>query len=337
MKICQVLASRGEGGLERHVRDLSRALAGAGHEVVVFADRSLIAGMPEEIECIPIRFDRNRLNPLLALELLLKLRRCRCDLVHAQANKAAALVSLVRPWLGCPTVGTLHNVKRRTRAFDKLDHVIAVSSLAAARLNHAHASVILNGIEASSTNRLDLKQMFQLPSDLPVLCAVGRLVPAKGFDILLEAVDGLPINLLIAGDGPERANLEARLAAIKPPTRCLLLGHRRDAMDLMASADGLVISSRHEGFPYVLVEALMLGTRVLTTEISGVGDFFPPELIVPPDDAPALRQRLTALIGEPAAWTQAMARPWQFARERLTLQAMAQDTINVYHSLTEKQ
>lgn len=336
MRICQVLASRGEGGLERHVRDLSQALIDAGHEVVILADNSIIPGMPCEANCISIRFGRSRLNPLLILELFFKLRRCRCDLVHAHANKAAALISAIRPWLRCPAVGTLHNIKRRTQAFNGLDHVIAVSALAAGRLTHPHTSVILNGIAPRAARPLDLKQAFQLPADLPVLCAVGRLVPAKGFDVLLDAVDGLPLSLLIAGDGPERPLLEKRIANIKHPTRCILLGHRTDAMDIMASADGLVISSRHEGFPYVLVEALMSGTRVLTTDISGVKDFFPTELVAQTDDVVDLRKRLAALVKGLDTWSQLMASPWQFAAEHLTLQAMTRDTFNIYQSLIGK-
>lgn len=336
MKICQVLASRGEGGLERHVRDLSAALIQADHEVVVFADTTVMSAMPRGVQTIPIRFDRSRLNPLLAIELLMKLRHCHCDLIHAQANKAAALVSMILPWLRCPTVGTLHNVKHRTQAFNKLDHVIAVSPLAAQRLSHAHTSVILNGIEPRHTEHVDLRKLFGISSEQPVICAVGRLVHAKGFDILLDAVDGLPLSLIIVGDGPEREHLEARRLALKRPTQCQMPGHRSDAIELMASADGLVISSRHEGFPYVLVEALMTNTRVITTDISGVGDFFPNELIAPIENPSELRNRIIKFLDKPGEWSEFMSEPWKFAHEHLTLSAMAQDTLSVYRSLIDR-
>lgn len=333
MRICQVIASYGEGGLEKHVRELAQQLLASGHEVTVFGDRRFLETLPDRVAAVPVRFDRNRRNPLLLLELLIRLRACRCDVIHAQANKAASLVAFLRRWLAVPTIGTLHNIKRDLSAFRKLDHVITVSRQLARPFPADRASVIYNGIDAPEPERLDLRAMYGLPADMPVLCAVGRLVTAKGFDLLLDAIDGLPVSLVIAGEGPERRDLEQRVARLSPATRVRLLGHRDDVPSLMASADAVVISSRREGFSYVCNEALLCDAKIVSTDVPVANEVLPPELIVPVGDVAALRTRLQSLLGDTAAWDKLMQAPRQFARAHMTKQAMGANTLAAYHEL----
>ena len=335
MKICQVIASYGEGGLEKHVRELTEQLLASGHEVTVLGDRRFLDTLPAQAVVVPVRFDRNRRNPLLWLELLTKLRRCRCDVIHAQANKAASLVALLRRWLAVPTVGTLHNMKRDVRAFRKLDRVLTVSRQLARPFPAEQVSVIYNGIARPRFEPVDLRALYGLPAGLPVLCAVGRLVPAKGFDLLLDAVDGLPVSLVIAGEGPERAALEQRVARLSPATHVRLLGHRNDIPTLMASADGVVISSRREGFSYVFSEGLLCGTRIVSTDVPVANEVLPAELIVPVGAAAALRERLSRLLADPAGWDGLMQAPRAFGQAHLTQEAMGASTVAAYQTLLD--
>lgn len=333
MKICQVVAGYGEGGLEKHVRELTQQLLHSGHEVTVFGDRRLLSTLPDRTATVPVRFHLNRHHPLLLLELLVKLRACRCDVIHAQASKAASMVALLKPWLPCPTLGTLHNIKRNVRAFHKLDHIIAVSRQLAQPFPSEQVSVIYNGIDTPEVASLDLRTAYALPAGLPVLCAVGRLVPAKGFDVLLDAIDGLPVSLLIAGEGIERAALQQRIDGLSPVTHARLLGHQRNATALMASADGVVIASRREGFSYVCNEALLYGARIVSTDVPVANEVLPADLIVPADDAAALRAKLVALLGDGASWENLMHTPRQYARDAMTLQKMGEKTLAVYAEL----
>jgi glycosyltransferase involved in cell wall biosynthesis len=333
MKVCQVLASRGEGGLEKHVRELSWQLAEAGHDVLVLGDPDYLATLPPQVGRMPIRCDRSRRNPLLLLELLFKLRRCQCDIIHAQANKAAALVGSLRRWLAAPIVGTLHGIKRNNRSFARLDHVITVSRQLAKSFQKARCSVVYNGIATPEGGKIDLRAEFGLPASQPVLCAAGHLVQAKGFDILLEAVDGLPLSLLIAGEGPERSRLAQRIERLLPETQCRLLGHRSDVPTLMASADAVVISSRREGFSYVFSEALLLGARILATDVPVANEVLPAELIVPVEDAQALRNRLQSLLENLDGWTALMQGPLANFREDMTYKAMVEKTVSVYEKV----
>lgn len=330
MKICQVIASYGEGGLEKHVRELTQQMLALGHDITVFGDKRFLATLPAGAVQVPIRFHLSRHHPLLLLELLIKLRACRCDVIHAQANKAVSLVARLRRWLRAPTVGTLHNVKRDLRSFRKLDHVITVSRQLARPFPPEQVSVVYNGIDKPDYEHLDLKALYDLPAHLPVLCAVGRLVSAKGFDVLLDAIDGLPLSLVIAGEGPDHEQLQQRVNRLSPATHVRLLGHKNNIASLLASADAVVISSRREGFSYVFNEALFCGAKIVSTDVPVANEVLPFELIVPIGDAAALRERLLGLLGNMDGWDELMQASHQFAHESMTKQNMCARTLAAY-------
>jgi len=333
LRICQVIASYGEGGLEKHVRELTQQILAAGHEAIVLGDRRFLVTLPEEARQVPVHFSLSRRNPLLLLELLVKLRACRCDVIHAQANKAASLVASLKPWLRSPTIGTLHNMKRDVEAFRKLDHVVTVSRHLARSFPATQASVIYNGVDQPGFEKIDIRGIYQLPADLPVLCAVGRLVTAKGFDVLLDAIDGLPVSLVIAGEGPERPALQQRVANLTSAANIRLLGHKDNIPSLMASADAVIIASRREGFSYVFNEALFCDVKIVSTDVPVANEVLPPELIVPVGDAAALREKLISLLDNGEGWERMMHAPRQFAREGMTKRAMGLSTLAEYEKL----
>ncbi len=335
MRICQVVAGHGEGGLEKHVRELSVDLANAGHEVCVLGDSRLLDTLPQQVRQIPVPIHLGRRNPILLMNLLTRLRACRCDVIHAQASKAAGLMASLKPWLPCPVVGTLHNIKHDLRAFHKLDHVIAVSRQLAHAFEPDRVSVVYNGIDATQPERIDLRKSFSLPADRPVLCSVGRLVHAKGYDILLDAIDGLAVSLVIVGEGEARAALERRIARMASVTQVRLTGYREDARRLMASADGVVISSRREGYSYVCAEALMSGVRLVSTDVPVANEMLPANLIVPLEDVSALREKLGILLADPPAWDEALRAPWLLARRIMNRETMRAHTCVVYAGLSK--
>lgn len=330
MKITMVMASDQNGGLEKHVRELSRQLVVLGYEVAVIAPDVFLKTLSETVQALPIPANLSRHNPIALYQLWRQLKKANGDVIHAQANKAAYMVGKLKPWLTVPLVATLHNVKTHVKAFKAFKHVITVSGqLKQAFDASTHVHVIYNGIQTPATQPMDLHQQFDLPAR-PVICAVGRLVDAKGFDLLLKAVDGLPVNVLIVGEGPNRAALTAQISQLSAQTHVKLVGHRQDVADMMAASDALVIASRREGFSYVFVEALHCQCRILSTSVPDVDAALPPALIVPTESVLALRDRLTALLADMPAWTALMQPAWQFAALSLTCEAMAKQTANVY-------
>ncbi|BCA62804.1 hypothetical protein HMP09_2038 [Sphingomonas sp. HMP9] len=109
----------------------------------------------------------------------------------------------------------------------------------------------------------------------PLVVSVGALIPRKGHDIVIDAVAALPgVTLLIAGEGPARSKLEARIAQLGIADRVRLLGAvpHADIPSLIATADVTALASRSEGLANAWVESLACGTPVVITDAGGAHD-----------------------------------------------------------------
>src|SRR5439155_8851524 len=130
----------------------------------------------------------------------------------------------------------------------------------------------------------------------PVISTVGRLTAIKNHTLLLDAarrvVASTPDALfLIAGDGERRGDLERYAASLGLADRVRFLGWRRDLTTIYGATDVFVLTSRNEGTPVALIEAMAAGVPGVATNVGGVADVLEdPRLgtIVPPDDAEAL-------------------------------------------------
>jgi glycosyltransferase involved in cell wall biosynthesis len=139
--------------------------------------------------------------------------------------------------------------------------------------------------------------LAQLIGEKPLILAAGRLVKQKNFALLLRAFARMPItenaaHLIILGDGPERRSLMKLAERLGIQGRLSMPGRMNNPYVWMANTDLFVLSSSYEGWPNVLVEALVLGLPVVAcdcptgpAEILGAGSF---GLLVPPGDVDAL-------------------------------------------------
>lgn len=158
---------------------------------------------------------------------------------------------------------------------------------------------------------------------------VGRLIPQKGWDTLLDALAGTGLALTLAGDGPERAALEARSRALGVDARFEGAVPRARLDALYRDAACVVLASRRgEGLPNVLLEAMSYARLVVATPVAGVRDLVRDGengLLVPPDDPRALAAAITRLRAEPplaarlagAARGTAEGYRWEVVRARL--------------------
>lgn len=329
MKIAQVLASRGDGGLEKHVYELSVALSESGLDITVIADPVFIRKLPTHIQSIAIPSHFSRHDPRLLWSLGKSLQLGQFDIVHAQANKAATLVNSLRYFFSAQRIATLHNIKCQLGAYRHFNQVIAVSKQLAKPFADENVTVIYNGIQAP----LITKNLQEKPNASPLLLAVGRLVPAKGFDVLIKAVADLPVTLWIAGDGPQKKHLQSLINALSTTADIQLIGDRQDIFPLMQLADALIISSRREGFSYVFNEALLTQCRVLATDVPVANEILSEELIVPIDDPQALKERLQSLLADMSQWSTLMQKPYAVAEQCMTLTAMTDQTLALYRKL----
>jgi glycosyltransferase involved in cell wall biosynthesis len=270
------------------------------------------------------------------LQLWRLFRRARPAIVHTHTSKAG-FVGRLAAWLaGVPVV--IHQPhghifygywsRPRTAMFVALEKLAAhwtdtIVTLTPREVEEhlergigrpAQFAVVASGVptqalRAAAPPRAQARAGLGLPPEAYVIVGIGRLVPIKGFDLLVdilaEVVAQVPqTHLVLIGEGVERPALEARAAALGVADRLHITGSVTDVIARLAGADVLAAPSRNEGMGRVLVEAMALGLPVVGTRVGGIVDVIADQecgLLVPPDDAAALATALVGL-GQDAAW-----------------------------------
>jgi starch synthase (maltosyl-transferring) len=136
------------------------------------------------------------------------------------------------------------------------------------------------------------------------IVSVGRLDVQKGIDWLLEAMprafaELAEHDLVVVGEGPERARLEALAERLGIAQRVHFLGFRQDVPEILAAGDLLVLPSRWEGMPNAVLEAMAAGRAVVATDVEGVAEALGPaaaEQICPPNDPRQFVDKLIAIL-----------------------------------------
>ncbi|GBR02570.1 glycosyltransferase [Acetobacter oeni] len=311
MRILHCILTHEFAGTERHLSELAQMQA-ESHEVAVLVARhtrdSLTGGdlVPHLASSVRVcRVGRAGYLPALAaLEW-----RWRPDVIHTHVGAAsfrAGLLNRLRRMLpgggGPPVVATLHRGFSQ-RAYGGHDGLICIANWQRSGIPagfHGPVEVIANWTGAGRPAEgagARLRAELGLGAGTFLIGAAGRMIPEKGFDVLLEAFAraGLPDTALVLfGDGPERAALQARAGA-----RVFFPGFRTSLPLDLAGLDAFVLPSRREPFGLVLLEAMAAGLPVLATEAGGVPDILGayPDCMVPPDDVDAMAAGLRRLRG----------------------------------------
>ncbi|GAB3685618.1 glycosyltransferase family 4 protein [Angustibacter aerolatus] len=365
LRVLLVLGTSG-GGVGRHVAALAASLVEAGHAVVV-------AGPPDtetdfDFTASGAAFEpvevHDRPHPRADARAVGVLGRLAddADVVHAHGLRAGGLSVLALRRRDVPLVVTLHNallahgiagspVRAATAVLERLvargaDVALGVSGdleqrlrdLGAADVGHAvvPAPRALRPVSTPEATRSGLG----LDGEQVVLC-VARLAEQKGLPLLLDAVarveaaDGA-FTVLVAGDGPLRERLQARVDAEALPVR--LLGWRDDVADLLTVADVVVSSAVWEGQPIAVQQALQAGCPVVATDVGGTAEVTGDAAeLVPAGDPEALAEVLARLLRDPAARAELGERAARRAAE-LPDDAAARDAaVEVYRHVVSRE
>ena len=323
-RVALVLGSS-HGGIGAHVRMLAAGLANRGARVAVLGPPAAVRGIdtapgtrlsPRTVEI----GDRPRPRDVRTLARLRRLL-AGAEVVHAHGIRAGALCALAMSGYGRrpALVVTVHNAPPLAggvpaRVYRALEIVVArganavlcVSADLEARMRAAGARRVLPAVVPAPPARAAGEDWAAPDWDggnRPVVLGAGRLVPQKGFGVLLEAaaswldMDPRPL-VVIAGAGPLARSLRDQAAALG--VDALFPGHRDDIPGLLAAADVIAIPSLWEGQPLVLQEALRAGAPVVATRVGGIpgltGDGEAAVLVAPGDRrelADAVRAVLT--------------------------------------------
>lgn len=330
LRVLHTVGNLDLGGGQKLVALVAGALDPARFEVAVlsfetggaYAERLRAQGI-EVIE-LGLRRPLRRNGPAALLRALRALVgtvvRGRWDVVHTHMFTSALVVTPLARLGRARAMGTSHRVyygRLQTlaeRGLSVLQERIVVDSAAVGEILRAETRirpekyvVIHNGIDTAELDaappRPEARRVLGLPSGALVVGEVAHLAAHKGQRHLLGAVarlapDHPDLHVVLVGDGPDRAALEALVAALGIAERVHLLGARGDLPTVLAALDVLALPSTFEGFGIVQAEAMYLGLPVVATSHGGsieVVDDGVTGYLVPFGDEAALADRLGLL------------------------------------------
>lgn len=298
-RIVHLAAPATFGGLETVVAELAAGLHDIGCTVTVLAILEPRQRLPSafdmlsklgiEVRCVAVAprhyvFER----ALIKREL----ERTRPDILHTHGYRPDVIGGSAARAAGVHRVSTVHGFTARDhrgRLFEwlerrylaRFDAVVAVSrpletQLVRSGINPSIVRCIPNRMaRATATNRLEARRRLGLTPESWVVGWVGRLSEEKGPDVAVRALGLLTdptIKLCVVGDGPEREALGSLARSLAVEDRLVMTGAVAEAGSLMPAFDVLLLSSRTEGTPMVLLEAASARVPIVATRVGGVPD-----------------------------------------------------------------
>lgn len=329
LRIVHVLGSLEVGGAEQVAINLANEQVEAGHEVTVVSlhtgawgpHRQSFEAVGARVVNIPKRGPT--LDPTLVVRLAAYLRRVNTDVLHTHNPHPVIYGAPAARLARIPCVHTKHGAnvasKRSSllrRVSSRLATVVVGVSAETARQACAQGEattstvrVIDNGINVEKyardeAARVSVRDELGIPRDAVVVGTVGRMVPEKNQALLVRAMSpivGPNVHLVIVGDGPLRAEVEAARSVCESKQHIHVLGRRLDVVRLLSGFDVFALSSDSEGLPMVLPESMACSLPVVATAVGGIPGVIQDGkdgFVVPPQNEEALRDAILRLVND---------------------------------------
>jgi len=320
------------GGIIRHILDLANGQAEHGHHVGIIAD-SLTGGPRADaalseiaprlalgVHRIAIHREPHPLDLLSYAKVTALIRTLRPDVLHGHGAKAGVFMR-ARPQspgkirVYTPHGGSLHYPlsTRKGLFYSRLELALMnrtelfLFESAFARNTYQHTIGIPKGLVRCVFNGVTPKEFDPLvpAEDATDVTYVGEFRHIKGADILIDAIarlhaGGRPVTLTLGGDGEEMAALKVRCGRLGLASAVRFLGHV-PARTGFAKGRLLVVPSRGDSMPYVVIEAAAAGIPIIAAKVGGIPEIFGPDHpnLVAPDNVPALADAIAAAIDDP--------------------------------------
>lgn len=364
-RVALVLDNLGVGGTELNTLKTSRALRERGVQPVLFhlqPDGPLATSFDEEgvprvhVPVHPISSGRLIGD---ASRLAREARRAGVALLHTQDVYSNTIAILASRIAGLPHVASqrwttavpsrLVDTGHRL-AMSLADAVVVNSSAVAAHATarmirrHDRVFVVPNIVEdrvfagTAESERARLREEYGLPETATVIVTVARLSPVKDHRTLLAAVaqvrtDGVDARLVLVGDGPLRAELQAEAARLGIADAVTFAGESRDVRGWLSAGDLACLTSVTEGFPNAIVEAMAAGLAVVATRAGGIPDVVEhmrTGLLAAVGDVPAIARHLRTLATNTSLRRQLAAAGRSLVESRHTSRAAGEVLLSAY-------
>jgi glycosyltransferase involved in cell wall biosynthesis len=325
LNIVHTESSLGWGGQEIRVLSESQGLIGRGYQVrLLCPPEATIHGEAHNWGVPVIALPIGRKRPLGVKALYVWLKANRCDVVSTHSStdswlSALALLALGRP---VPMVRTRHisapvarNAPTRwlyTRATTRIvttgealrNELIEKNHFPAERIDSVPTGI--DTLRYRPGDRRAARGALGLPQERQLIGIVATLRDWKGHEYLIEALAGLPsgVQLVIVGDGPRRAILEAFVQKLELGARVTFAGNQADVVPWLQAFDAFALPSfANEGVPQALMQAMLAGLPCVSTHAGSMAELARHEetaLVVPAKDPGALRAALQRLLQDTA-------------------------------------
>jgi glycosyltransferase involved in cell wall biosynthesis len=359
MKILHVLRAP-VGGLFRHVIDLANGQIERGHEVGVvadsttgnhFSDAAFAALAPKlalGLTRIPIRRNPHPADLAAVWHVSRRIAATEAEVVHGHGAKGGALARLAPAERGIvraytPHGGSLHDAVGgklhllMEKALKPLGQLYIFESAYSRDVYRRKlgepsglVSVVHNGV------RDDELAPIADASGAADIVYLGELRSLKGIDVLIGAIaslrdGGRALTAKFAGEGGERAALEAKVAALGLAAQIEFCG-AQPTREALAMGRIVVLPSRAESFPYVVLEAAAGGKPLIATNVGGIPEIFGPyaDRLIAAGDVGALAQAIAATLDHPVE-TQGQAKALRArVAEKFSVAAMVDSVLAAY-------
>lgn len=359
LRICHLTAPSAFGGAEYVIAALAAGMARRGHAITVISllDESgsspfeRLSGTGPELVTIRVPPRRYRLE---LRHLGIELSRIRPLLIHTHGYHADLVGLRAARQAGVPALSTVHGYTRGDwknrlyewldrRALRRFDAVVPVSEplrqeLAAASVPAAKLRVMVNACvgPVSLLGRAESRWQLGLPTDALVAGWIGRIAPEKGPDVFLDALAQAPAwHGSLIGAGPLQDSLRSRAEALGVADRLHWHGSIPDASSRFDAFDVIVLSSRTEGTPIVLLEAMAAGIPLIATRVGGIPDAVGTgeAYLVPPEDPLAIARCLEQIARNPEDAAQRAGAARNRLREEFSPEAWLDGYERLYREL----
>ncbi|WMT71560.1 glycosyltransferase family 4 protein [Bradyrhizobium sp. Ash2021] len=322
------------GGIFRHILDLANGQADRGHHVGIIAD-SLTGGERAEqalaeiaprlklgVHRVAIRREPWPSDALVWAYFLRLVRRLKPDVLHGHGAKAGAFIrsktassDTIR--LYTPHGGSLHYPRTTIKGmlYSRLERALMNATdlflfeSAFARDTYQRTIGVPKGLVRCVFNGVTADEFDPVvkAADATDLVYVGEFRHIKGADLLIDAVarlraDGRPVTLTLAGDGEESANLKAQVQRLGLGEAVRFIGHVK-ARYGFSKGSLLVVPSRGDSMPYVVIEAAAAGIPMVAANVGGIPEIFDThtDALFAPNIAAAMADAIESALEDPAA------------------------------------